>query len=334
MHVEFGYRAVEEQYQPSRLLKFVTAAEKIGFQFICVADHFHPWFHEGGCAGHAWVWIGAAAAFTKQIRLGTGVTTPIYRYHPAIIAQAFATLDEMFPGRIYLGLGTGEAMNEMPFGLRWPSFRERAERLEEAVTIIKSLWNEGFLSFKGKHFVLRDTRLYTKPKAEIPIYIAASGPTVARMAGRFGDALMTSASVARDPDARLKLFTAFAEGAEESGRDPERITKMVEMKISYDEDYDKALNALARWRSALIPNIIAKPILDPRELDRLSETVDKKKMENSVCTSMEQCIKIVEELIGFGFNEVQVGSSSPDEEGFIRKFGGEALPYLKERYST
>ena len=178
---KFGYRAVEEKWQPSRLLDLAVIAESLGFDFICTSDHFHPWFHQGGCGGQAWVWIAAAAAKTKNIRLGTGVTTPSIRYHPAIIAQSFATLAEMFPLRIFLGLGTGEAMNEIPLGLEWPHFKERAERLQEAIDVINLLWKGDFVTYTGKFFSLRNARLYTIPAKKIPIYVAASGPKVAKL---------------------------------------------------------------------------------------------------------------------------------------------------------
>jgi len=331
MRVEFGYRAVEEQYQPSRLVDFAVLAERQGFDFVCISDHFHPWFHEGGCAGHAWIWIGAAGARTKRVRLGTGVTVPIYRYHPAIVAQAFATLGELYPGRIFLGLGTGEAMNEVPLGFRWPPFKERAERLEEGIRIIKSLWEGEFITFNGKYFKLCDARLYTKPREKVPLYIAASGPTVARMAGKHGDGFMTAATV----DAVYPtLFSALAEGAKEAGRRVEAIPRMVELKISYDEDYGRALNSLAKWRVTRVSSILSKSICDPRELDELGRQIDLKGLSKWVCTDMEQCIRLVEECIKAGFNEVQVGSSSPNEEEFIIKFGKEALPYLREQYTS
>jgi len=330
MNVSLGYRAVEEKWQPSRLLDFVLMAEKQGFDFVCTSDHFHPWFHEGGCAGHAWVWIGAAAARTESVRLGTGVTTPSSRYHPAIIAQAFATLGEMFPGRIFLGLGTGEAMNEVPLGLSWPPFRERAKRLEETIKIIKLLWKGDFVTYNGEYFTLRDARLYTLPKKTVPMYVAASGPTAAKMAGLYADGFMTLyTSSGVDP----RVLASLREGAKEAERSYDEIPKMIEVKISYDEDYERALQSMSRWRSGLLPNMFSRPIHDPRELDRLGETVDIQKMADYVFTDMDSCIELIEQLIEDGFNEVEVSSSSPDEEEFIEKFGREALPYLKQEYA-
>ena len=330
MSLSLGYRAVEESWQPRRLLDFAVMAERQGFDFVCISDHFHPWFHEGGCSGQAWVWIGAAGAQTRSVRLGTAVTTPGWRYHPAIIAQAFATLGEMFPGRIFLGLGTGEAMNEVPLGFNWPGFKERAQRLEETIKIIKLLWKGDFITYAGKYLTLRDARLYTLPTKIVPIYVAASGPTVAKIAGMYGDAFMTAYT---NSDLHRKLLASLREGTKEAQKPYEQMAKMVELKVSYDDDYEKALQSLSRWRNTRIPNVIGKRIHDPRELDRLGGAVDLKELAEFVFTDMDSCIELVERAVEQGFNEVQVGSSSPDEEKFIEKFGKEALPYLREKYA-
>jgi coenzyme F420-dependent glucose-6-phosphate dehydrogenase len=330
--IEFGYRAVEEMHQPSCMLDFAVLAEKQGFDFVCISDHFHPWFHRCGRAGHAWVWIGAAGAKTSKVRLGTGVTACIYRYNPAIVAQAFATLDELYPGRIFLGVGTGEALNEMPIALanqKWPRYRERLDRTAEAVRIIKALWKGEFVDFEGKYFRLNSANLYTKPKKKIPIYFAAYGPKSARMAGLLGDALMTGMGSADERP--LELFEAFEQGVKESGRRIEDMSKLVETRVSYDKDYEKALGSLYIWRTLRVPGALA--IADPRELDRLVEDVDPQYLRNLVFTDVEDVIGRIEDFVKLGFNEIQIGSASPDEEGFIREFGRKALPYLKEEYS-
>jgi coenzyme F420-dependent glucose-6-phosphate dehydrogenase len=236
----------------------------------------------------------------------------------------------MFPGRIFLGLGTGEAMNEVPLGLKWPIFTDRAERLRETIKIIKLLWKGDFVTYSGKYFTLRDARLYTLPSKSVPMYVAASGPTVAKMAGLYADGFMT---LHTGSDAHRKALESFKEGAKNADRSYEEIPRMIETKISYDEDYEKALQSLSRWRSGLIPNIFSKRIHDPRELDRLGETVDIEKLADLVFTDMDSIIKLVEGLVEDGFNEVEVGSSSPDEEKFIEEFGKKALPYLKEKYA-
>ena len=328
MKVKFGYRAVEERYQPSQLLKYATMADRQGFEFICISDHFHPWFHRGGCAGHAWVWIGAAGSVTKNVRIGTGVTTCIYRYNPAIVAQAFATLDELYPGRIFLGIGSGEAMNEMPMakqGQVWPPHEERLERTVEAVEIIRALWDQDFVDYEGKYNRLTAANLYTKPKKRIPIYFAASGPKAAHAAGRLGDALMTVGESELTP----KIFGWFDEGAREAGKDSSKMPRMVEMKVSYGDDFDEALESTSMW----LPVKGALGIADPRELDRLRIGVDPKVLSDTVFTDLDRLIGEIEKLIKMGFTEIQLSSNSPDEEKLIRDFGVKALPYLKETYS-
>ncbi|MCX6643109.1 MAG: TIGR03557 family F420-dependent LLM class oxidoreductase [Candidatus Bathyarchaeota archaeon] len=328
MPVRFGYHADDEMYQPSRLIDFAIMAEKQGFDFICIDDHFHPWFHRDGHAEHAWIWLGAAGAMTSKVGLGTGVTTCIYRYNPAIVAQAFATLDELYPGRIFLAIGTGEAMNEMPManpGLTWPHHKERLEMTSEAVTIIRSLWEGDFVDYEGKYFKLSKANIYTKPKRKIPIYFAASGSKAVKVAGRLGDGLLTNSSEERLP----KIITLFEEAVKENGRNPQDMAKMIEVSASYDEDYDKALASISRWLP--VPN--GNDIQDLRELDRLRVCVDPRKLAGNVYTDMDGLIGKIERIIRLGFTEVEIGSSSPDEENFIIKFGRDALPYLRERFS-
>jgi len=333
MKVKFGYRAVTEQYPPDQLLDFAVRAEASGFDFICISDHFHPWFHSRGQATFAWVWIAAAAERTRKVHIGTGVTTPLFRYSPGIVAQAFATLGKMYPGRIYLGLGTGEAMNEIPLGHPWPDFGERIERFEEAVKVIKMLWKEDFVTFKGKYYSLKHANLYTRPSKPIPLYIAAAGPRAAAVAGKYADAFYTPPA---DFDHyRSVLFPALEKGAKEAGRSVDQIDKMVEITLSYDEDYDVALESTRIWAATLIPNMVSKPIYDPREIEDLGRKVELEKMKKYllVCTDLDEIVATIEDYVDVGFNLIQIHSSSPDETEFIREFTN-ALQSLKEQYAT
>ena len=330
--VRFGYRAVAEQYPPQKLLQFTQLAEEAGFEFVSISDHFHPWFHDGGHAAFAWVWLAAAAERTRTIRLGTGVTTPINRYHPAIIAQAFATLGVIYPGRIRLGLGTGEAMNEIPVGQRWPPFEERATRLEESLKIIRALWENDFATFQGKYFSVKDARLYDRPSIPIPIYLAAGGARMAEMAGRLADGLYTAPT--QEAAVRDVLFPSLRRGAKEASRDFEKIARLTFCNIVWDADYDKARVAIRRWRATAYPGIFSKNMWDPRKLDELGEKVAPEDLEWRwvICTDLDEAIKGVERWVKLGFNEVEIRSCSPNEEEFIRRFGREALPYLRELY--
>jgi coenzyme F420-dependent glucose-6-phosphate dehydrogenase len=187
--ITIGYWAAQEQYAPHQLTQFAKTAEDMGFDTVISSDHFLPWFNTGANGGFTWAWIGASAAYTKKIKFGTGVTAPD-RYHPAIIAQAFATLDSMFPGRLMLGLGAGEAMNSIPLGIVKPSPGQLVLRLKDALEIITRLFKGNFENFDGFFFRLRNARLYTPPRNKIPIFVAAGGHSTAKLAGEFGDGVI------------------------------------------------------------------------------------------------------------------------------------------------
>lgn len=337
MNIEFGYRCPTEEYPGPTLLIRAAKAEELGFDFLCISDHFHPWFHESGNACHSWILMTAIGASTSKIRIGSGVTASLYRYHPAIVAQAFATLGEFYPGRIYLGLGTGEAMNEVPLGFEWPKFTERAEITQEALEVIRSLWNESFVDYKSEHFTLNKANLYVKSRAKVPIYVAAAGLTMANYAGREGDGFMTVGSrLHKERVAKINtLLESVKMGAMEKGRDYESIPKMIELFFSYDEDYQKALQSARKWKVTAIPNMVSKNVHDPRELDALGRGVDDSVFESDwlITTNLESCLKLVEGYTKLGFNEIQFHSSSPNEDGFLKKFGRDILPYLRETYS-
>ncbi|MEM2111829.1 MAG: TIGR03557 family F420-dependent LLM class oxidoreductase, partial [Candidatus Bathyarchaeia archaeon] len=195
MSLKMGYKIAFEQYQPDALLQHAILAEQYGFESLWASDHFHPWGHTGAGGGFAWTWIASAAERTKKMEIGTSVTAPILRYHPALVAQAFATLSFMYSNRIFLGLGTGEALNESPLGYTWPSPSQRVEMLEEAIIMIKKLWNEEFVSFKGKYYRLKKANLYTKPDKPPKIYVAAGGPRVAELAGRMADGIIMTSTL-------------------------------------------------------------------------------------------------------------------------------------------
>ena len=331
--MKIGYACEHEQYQPGLLLDFAVEAEKAGFDSIWTSDHFHPWAHNNTAGGFAWVWMTAAAERTKHVEIGTAVTCPILRYNPAIIAQAFATMRALYPNRIFIGLGTGEALNEMPVGYSWPSFKERAERFEEAIQVMKLLWSREIVDFKGKYFKLRKANLYTKPTSPPPIYVAASGKTVARIAGRYADGLLTL----RAPEEHYRdvLFPALEEGAKSAGRDSSKIIKAIEIPVSYDEDYEKALEASRCWGGSLLPVMFTQKIYDTREVEACGRLVgDKQLAENRlIATNPEDHIKYLEKFLKIGFQHIYIQSSSPDEIKTIRMYKEEVLPYLRSTYA-
>lgn len=239
--LKFGCRASTEDIPTDTLLREIKLAENVGFDFVVVADHFHPWFHSHGRASHGWVVMSVAAAKTERIELGTGATTPTFRYHPAIVAQTFATLAHMFEGRIFIAVGIGEAMNERPLGFSWPNYNERSSRLVESVQIIRRLWTEDFVTFEGQYYRLRQANLYTKPKTPPKLYVAAIGRKSGRLAGMYSDGLYTL--LMKREDYLEKLFPAFEAGAREVGKNPKDLDKMILLNISYNPDYDKSPGA-------------------------------------------------------------------------------------------
>jgi len=333
MQIRFGYRAEAEGHPPDELLKYAALAHKFGFDFIPISDHFHPWFHTNAACPFAWSWISAAAATIPNIRLGTIVTAPIGRYHLAVIAQAFATMDAMFPNRMFLALGTGEAMNDSPLGYPWPKFPERLERLKESLEIIRSLWASDFVNYSGEYYTLKDAKLYTKPKGRIPIYVAANGPQAASLVGKYADGYATV-----DPlMGNIKNLWPIIDGAaKEAGRDASQLTKNVELFFSYSQNYDEALASARKWKSALIPNILNLPIHDPRELERQGNEISDDELAKvwTITTEAEPIIKKAEDAIALGYDEIQLHSASPSEENFLQMCNRDVLPQLKQEFSS
>ncbi len=342
-----GYWASQEQYSMQDLLKFVVEAERAGFKTCLTSDHFHPWWHDNGYGNFTWVWIAAAAERTKNMQFITGVTAAVYRYNPAIIAQAFASLDVLYPSRIGLGIGTGEAMNEVPLGFEWPSSDIRLARTTEAIQIIKNLWDagkrekrggsnndDGFVDFSGQYFKVRDAKLYTPPFSErIPLYMAAVGEQAIKTAAKYADGLITLAK----PEKSKEIFDIFDKAATEEGRDPMFLEKIAKPKISYSEDYDKALKSTEFWRASLLQDVFNLDISDPRELEQKAkdEVLDEKLKESTlIITSIEDCIKPLEEYFNAGYTRIYPHSTSPDEIEFIHDFSAKVLPYFHDSNAT
>jgi len=326
--VVLGYHAEAEGHQPSELLKLALQAHRSGFDFIPISDHFHPWFHTHAASTFAWSWISAAAATVPEVKLGPLVSAAIGRYNPALIAQAFATMDEMYPGRFFLGLGTGEAMNEIPLGLSWPKFSERLQRLKETVEIIRALWATEFVDYRGEYYSLKGANLYTKPRTKIPVYMPASGPKSAALVGSHADGFATVDHLL--PKFK-EIWGVIESSAKKAGRDPLKISKDIELFISYDKDYTKALSSARKWKPVLIPGVLDQPIYDPRQLEARGSQVDDSEIEKTwmIATDAEQLIKKAEAVISLGFNEVQFHSAGPSDEEFMHVCSEEVLPYLK-----
>jgi len=330
--IEFELVVTIERYPLDEALRYALLAEKWGFDAIGVPDHFHPWSHKYGQSGFCWVWMGVAASKTKRIQVGSCVTAPIIRYHPAIVAQAFATLGYLFPGRIYLGVGTGEAMNELPLGFEWPPAPTRIEMLDEALTIIRLLWSRSRVTFNGKYWRLSKATVYTKPRGKVPIFVAGTGVKVARVAGRHCDAFITV------PHLKVPLervLGSLRRGAREAGRDPDSIKLVLHTMVSYDEDYDRALDATECWGAALLPAMYRYGVYDPLEMDEHAELVGREARAKKfiIVTDPDELISRVEGFIQQGFTRFQFNNSSPEPEKLIEVVGKRVIPYLKELYA-
>ena len=348
---EIGYWASQEQYSMQQLIDFVKEAEKGGFEATLTSDHFHPWSHTNGRGNFTWVWISAVAERTRKMKFLTGVTAGVYRYNPGIIAQAFASLDVLYPGRIGLGVGSGEAMNEVPLGFDWPSAEIRVERTIEAIQIINNLWNrnrtsnndseenntyeasiddDGFVTFKGKYFKIKNAKLYTPSATNIPLYMAASGPQAIKAAAKFTDGLITTSK----PDQAGEVFDIFDRAAQEVNKDPDSLQKIAKPKVSYSEDYDKAFKACEFWRTTQIDDAFNTNISDPRILEqkaRQEVSDDEQKKSTIIVTSIEDLITPIEKYLHAGFTQIYVHSTSPDEVEIIRLFSKIVLPYFRYR---
>ena len=332
MTLILGYKASAEQFPPRRLLDLAVAAEAAGFESVWTSDHFQPWRHTDGHAPNALVWLGAAAQATSRVTLGTSVLTPSFRYNPAVVAQAFATLGCLAPGRVILGVGTGESMNEIPVGVEWPEQSERFARLRESVTLIGQLFREDFVSFEGEYFRTHNATIYDRPGAPVPIYIAASGPAAARLAGRIGDGLICTSG--KGPELYTDtLLPAVVEGAEKAGRDPASLGRMIEMKVSFDLDHDQAMEDTKIWAALALPGEQKVGVEDPREMERLAKGVeDVAHRRWLVSSDPDEHVDQVATYVGYGFDHLVFHFPGNDQEAAIARYGELILPRLRERF--
>jgi len=320
-------QAAHEQVNPKDLLSDVVTMDEKGIQRCWTSDHYMPWWDSGASGGAAWPWLGAALARTRNIVIGTGVTAPILRYHPAIVAQAFATLEYMFPGRVFLGVGRGEALNEVTSGHSWPSNAEKFERLKEAIYLIRKLWTGDWVDFKGNYYWVRDSKLYTKPTNHIPLYLAGIGKQSARLAGEESDGFVTNEldiGVIRD-----KLFPALKEGATISGKDYSSLEKILFLPASYHEDKQKALESIRFWRGAMIKAFFDVDVHDPRKIQENGQIIGDDTLEKMflVISTAEEGIEKLKKYIELGFTEIVLTNSSPNRNELVKLISEKISPY-------
>src|SRR3954452_22125528 len=324
--MDYFFACAHEQFPPDDLLKQAVEAEKAGFDGIECSDHFQPWW-EPGESGHAWVWLGAVGQATKRIPIGTGVTAPIYRHNPAVVAQAFMTLEAMFPGRAFVGIGSGESLNESPCGMDWPSVGEQIERMEEALEIINALFACAHVDHEGKYFKTKRAYLHTRAERRPPIYVSAFGPKAAAVAGRLGDGLWTLADPERAPD----IVDAYRGAAEDAGREPGEV--LLQTSFSWAADDDAALEGVRPWKGSQ-PQVFYKDDWHrPKEMYEEGErqVSDEEFKESAIISSDpgEHAERIREvEKLGASI-VVLANNSGADPHAAIEVYANDVLPALR-----
>lgn len=328
--LRLGYKASAEQFGPRELLDFAIAAESNGFDSVFVSDHFQPWRHSDGHAPFAFTWLAAAGERTKRVALGTSVVTPTFRYHPALVAQAFGTLGALFPDRMILGVGTGEHLNEGALGVQWPDNRERFARLREAVRLIRQLWTEQSVTFDGEYYHTRNATIYDRPEHPVPIYVGAGGPQVAKYAGRAGDGLICTSGKGMELYSE-QLLPSFADGAQESGREAGKLDRMIEIKVSYDTDRTRAMEDTKIWAALALPAEQKAGVDDPREMERLARTVeDVAHRRWLVSDNPDEHIEQLRPYLELGFNHLVFHAPGDAQARFLELYGSQILPRIRK----
>ncbi|MEU4318801.1 glucose-6-phosphate dehydrogenase (coenzyme-F420) [Nocardia fluminea] len=330
--LKLGYKASAEQFGPRELVELGVAAEQHGLDSATVSDHFQPWRHDGGHAPFSLAWLAAVGERTERIQLGTSVLTPTFRYNPAVIAQAFATMGCLYPGRVMLGVGTGEALNEIATGYKgeWPDFKERFARLREAVKMMRELWTGDRVDFDGEYYHTVGASIYDVPKGGIPVYIAAGGPVVARYAGRAGDGFICTSGKGMDLYTE-KLLPAVAEGAEKVERDVADIDKMIEIKISYDTDPELALQNTRFWAPLSLTPEQKHDITDPIEMEKAADALPIEQVAKRwiVASDPDEAVAKIKPYLDAGLNHLVFHAPGHDQLRFLDLFKRDLSPRLR-----
>jgi coenzyme F420-dependent glucose-6-phosphate dehydrogenase len=332
--LRLGYKASAEQFGPNELLKFSVLAEEHGFDSVFISDHFQPWRHTGGHAPFSFAWMGALGARTSRIDIGTSVLTPSFRYHPAVVAQAFGTLGAMFPGRMILGVGTGESLNEVPAtGMKWPEPRERFARLREAVKLIRQLWTEERVTFAGEFFKTEKATIYDRPDQMPPIYIAGAGPMISKYAGQVAEGFICTSGKAPELY-RETLLPNVAAGLQAAGRAPDAIDRMIEMKVSFDLDPQRALEDTRHWAALALSAEEKMSVEDPLEMERLADNLPLERAAKRwiVSADPDEHVERIRPYVELGFRHLVFHAPGPDQERFIRLYAEQVFPKLRTAF--
>ena len=332
MPIQIGYKASAEQFGPRQLVELGVLAEQRGFDSVVVSDHFQPWRHEGGHAPFSLAWMSAVGERTSRVLLGTSVLTPTFRYHPAVIAQAFATMGCLFPDRVMLGVGTGEAMNEVAVtGIEWPPFKERFGRLREAVRLMRALWEHERVTFEGDYYRTVDATVYDRPERPVPVYIAAGGPQVARYAGRTGDGFICTSGKGMELYAE-KLLPAVDEGLEKAERAPASIDRMIEIKLSYDPEPDRVLENTRFWAPLALTAEQKGGLEDPIEIERAADALPIEQVATRwiVVSDPDEAVEKIKPYVDLGFTHLVFHAPGDDQPRFLDAFAEQLAPRLRD----
>jgi G6PDH family F420-dependent oxidoreductase len=312
--MEIGYALSSEELRPRDMLRYARRAEDVGFSGITISDHYHPWIDRQGQSPFVWSAIGGIAAVTERVKVGTAVTCPTVRIHPAIIAQAAATAGDMLPGRFFLGVGSGEFLNEHILGDRWPETSVRLEMLEEAVDVIRMLWRGGMQSHEGNHYVVEKARVYTLPEQLPPIYVSAFGPKAMDVAARVGDGY-----VGTTPDRELLSLYGQKGGTG---------TKIGGVKVCWGEDERQAAElAHELWPTMGVPGELNQELRTPAHFEQAVRKVTVDDVAGSIACGPDpqRHVTAIREYADAGYDEVYVHQIGPDQEGFFRFYEREVL---------
>ncbi|HKO28079.1 MAG TPA: LLM class flavin-dependent oxidoreductase [Solirubrobacteraceae bacterium] len=320
-----------ERFSPTELLQQAIAAERVGFDAICCSDHLAPWWEprEGTPAscGNAWVWLGAAGQATQRAAIGSAVTAITHRYNPVVVAQQVATLEAMCPGRAFLGVGSGEAMNEVPAGMRWPSVGEQLARTEEALEIITRLLDHQTVDFNGNYFSAKAARLYLDYERRPPVYMSAFGPEAAEIAGRLADGIWTLA----DPQKAPAVIAAYRRGAEQAGREPGEV--ILQGMASWAQDDEAALDGAREWKGTLVDENYTDPVSDPAEVGKLGSEVSDTtfKAMGMISSDPAKHVRQIKAMRAMGATAIVIMNiSGRDPLGMVNVYGEHVLPELRE----
>jgi coenzyme F420-dependent glucose-6-phosphate dehydrogenase len=329
--LRLGYKASSEQFGPRELLDFARLAEQASFDSVFISDHFQPWRHTDGHAPFAFSWLGALGAKTSRIIMGTSVLTPTFRYHPSIVAQGFATLGELYPGRVVLGVGTGESVNEVPAtGLKWPEPKERFARLREALRLIRHLWKEDRVSFDGEFYKTVNATIYDRPKVPVPIYVAGAGPMISKYAGSTAEGFICTSG--KDQSLYTETLLPNVEaGLKQAGRASDAIDRMIEVKVSFDPNLRRAMEDTRNWAALSLSAEEKLSVEDPLEMERLADAlpVERAAQRWIVSSDPDEHAECIKTYVDLGFRHLVFHAPGKDQARFIRLYAEYIMPRLR-----